>query len=194
MKRLLAAMTASLMVLALAGSALASSPSTSGNKLQCFSGTTDGGYGGTCTLIKNGATLNTTDGNTNGSYAGVYIENTNLGGKLLAAVNKLSFTFTGGPVVGGSPRMSIGIDENGDGTTEAYAFVDAALCGLTTGGTVGLNCPVAYGSTVYANWAAFAAANPTFKLSTDTVPFVIADQPFSGTVTNVQLGRGPAKS
>ena len=46
------------------------------NKLQCFDGTTDGGYGGTCTLNSNGAkgsaTLDLTSSNPAGDYAGVY--------------------------------------------------------------------------------------------------------------------------
>jgi hypothetical protein len=50
---------------------------TAGNKLQCFSGTTDGGFNGTCELIENGAILDTNDGDLdpNNNYAGVYILN-----------------------------------------------------------------------------------------------------------------------
>jgi len=168
--------------------------SSSGNKLQCFSGTEDGGvYGGTCALTGNGcATLDTTDGNPNGSYAGVYVS-PGLPGKPIGDVKKLSFSFDGGPVTGGSPRLSIPIDENGDGTTDAYAFIDAATCGVASGGTVDLSCPVVYDNVTYANWAAFAAANPTYRIGSDALAFVIVDQPFYGTVCNVQLGKAPAK-
>ena len=45
------------------------------------------------------------------------------------------------------------------------------------------------------NWAAFAAAHPTWKVSMNSVndvPFVIVDQPGRWTITNVQLGQGEA--
>jgi len=187
-------------VLALAGGALADS--TNGNKLQCFSGSTDGGgFNGTCTLTSSGAVLNTVDGDAdpNNNYAGVYVQNTNLDGKLVSHVNMLAFSYSGTSAAGGSPRLSIPIDENGDGTTEAYAFVDTLGCNdgsAETGTLDAINdatCSVAYGSTVYASWAAFAAANPTFRIASDSVAFVIIDQPGVFTITNVQLGRGPAK-
>src|SRR5213075_2705698 len=85
-----------------------------GNKLQCFSGTTDGDqggvtYGGTCSLTEAGvATLDNTDGDTDGSYSGVYIQNSNLDGKLLKEVNRLGFSFTGVPTAG-SPRLTLPI-------------------------------------------------------------------------------------
>ena len=48
------------LVRAVASGALADS--TSGSKLQCFSGSTDvGGFKGTCTLTSSGADLNTID-------------------------------------------------------------------------------------------------------------------------------------
>ena len=84
------------LVLAVASGALADS--TSGNKLQCFSGSTDGGgFNGTCTLTTSGAELNTIDNDAdpNNNYAGVYVQNTNLGGKLLGHVNKLAFSYEG---------------------------------------------------------------------------------------------------
>ena len=169
------------------------------NPLLCFSGTTDGTtYGGVCTINPGGtsATLNTADGDPDGSYAGVYYASSNLSGDSVATVTGLSFTYTctsaATCVTGGSPRMSIPIDTNADGDTESYAFIDANNCGQAggTGGTVNQNCPVFFGSTLYANWAAFAAANPTYRIATDAVSFVIADQPFVGIVSNVQLGQG----
>jgi hypothetical protein len=173
-----------------------------GNKLQCFSGTTDGEYNGTCELMPpNAAHLNTTDEDIdpNNSYAGVYIQNSNLDGKLLADVNKLSFDYNGETAVGGSPRISIPIDEDGDGTTEAYAFIDTLGCndGNANMGTLDAindaTCTVAYGSATYENWAAFASANPTYMIASDALAFVIVDQPGQFTISNVQLGRGPAR-
>ena len=43
----------------------------------------------------------------------------------------------------------------------------------------------------YANWAAFVA---TGYLISGDVPFVIVDQPGTFSITNVQIGRGAAKS
>ena len=62
-----------------------------------------------------------TDTNPNNNYAGVYVGNSKLEGLLIGEVEKLSLQLHGGPVVGGSPRFSIPIDTDGDGTTEAYA-------------------------------------------------------------------------
>ena len=174
------------------------------NPLLCFSGTTDGPqggitYGGVCTINAGGtsATLNTTDGDPDGSYAGVYYAESDISGDLVGTVTGLSFTYScttaATCVTGGSPRMSIPIDTDGDGDTESFAFIDANNCGQVgaTSGTVNQNCPVFFGSTLYANWAAFVAANSTARIANDDqVPFVIADQPFLGTVSNVQLGQG----
>jgi len=176
-------------------SAAAAGNANNGNKLQCFSGTEDGGFNGTCALLGGGcASLDTVDNDTdpNNAYAGVYVS-PGLPGKPISDVKKLSFTFDGGPVAGGSPRLSIPIDVNGDGTTDAYAFIDAANCGLTSGGTVGLSCPVAFGDVLYTDWAAFVAANPTYRIGRDALAFVIVDQPFQGTVCDVQLGKATAR-
>jgi hypothetical protein len=169
------------------------------NPLLCFDGTTDGGFNGHCVITADGAVLDTADGDAdpNNAYAGVYYEVTSLGGELVGDVSDVSFDYECADgivdfcVTGGSPRVSIPIDTDADGTTESYAFIDAANCGQTgdMSGTVDLSCPVFFGSTLYANWAAFAAANPTYRIATDAVPFVIADQPFRGTVSDVQLGQ-----
>jgi hypothetical protein len=183
------------------------------NPLLCFSGTTDpGGFHGTCTLIAGGAILNTFDGDAdpNNAYAGVYYAQSTLPGKPLAAASVISFTYAaaaGTTASGGSPRVSIGIDENNNGTRESYAFVDTLGCnnGSPNNGTLSFSdptCTVAYfgpgatpGGESWVNWAAFAAGHPTWKISMNTVddvPFVIVDQPGLWTVTNVQLGQGEA--
>ena len=185
-----------LVVLALGSVALAAPGS--GNRLYCFSGTEDGGSNGTCTLAADGAVLNTNDGDTdpNNNYAGVYVGNSKLEGLLIGEVEKLSFSYSGGPVVGGSPRLSIPIDQNGDGTTEAYAFVDAVGCndGQGTVDAIGdASCLVSYGGVTYANWDAFVAANPAYRIASNRVAFVIADQPGSFTITDVELRQKPGK-
>ncbi len=173
------------------------------NPLLCFSGTTDGGFNGTCTLTASGAILNTFDGDTNpnNAYAGVYYAESNLSGRPLATVTA-SFDYAaaaGTTASGGSPRVSIPIDEDGDGTTEFYAFADTLGCnnGSANNGTLSLGdptCQISYGGDPathpgYANWALFAAAHPTWTVS-DDLPFVIVDQPGLWTVSNVQLGQG----
>lgn len=170
-----------------------------GNKLLVFDGPSEGwGYGGSAVANGDGsATLDTTDGNPAGSYAGVYIW-PSLPPKPIGDVNKLSFTFDGGPVTGGSPRFSIPIDENGDGGWDNFAFIDAANCGVAsgstvTGVTVNLECPVFYYDTLYPNWAAFAAAHADYRIAKDAVTFIIADQPFQGKIYNVQIGKAAAK-
>jgi len=182
-------------------------PAAAANPLLCFDGTTDGGFNGTCTLVPGGASLNTFDSDTNpnNAYAGVFYAQSSLPGQPLAAVSA-SFTYAaaaGTTASGGSPRISIGIDENGNGTRESYAFVDTLGCndGSADNGTLSLSdstCTVAYfgpgapvGGESWANWAAFAAAHPTWKISMNSVedvPFVIVDQPGLWTVTNVHLG------
>jgi hypothetical protein len=159
------------------------------NPLLCFEGAP-----GDCTINADGtsATLNTA----NGGYAGVYYASSNISGDSVATVTGLSFTYTCASttncVTGGSPRMSIPIDTDGDGDTESYAFIDANNCGMTaaTTGTVTQLCPVFFGGTLYANWAAFVADNADALIATDALPFVVADQRFIGVISNVQLGQG----
>lgn len=168
----------------------------SASPLMCFSGTTDGGYNGTCTLSGNTAVVNTVDGDVdpNNAYGGVYYEQTNLSGKLISQVDKLAFSYDGTGASGGSPRFSVPIDENNDGVYDGFAFVDSLGCndGDANVGTVDVvndpTCTIQYGSDTFPNWAAFVAAHPTYRISTDTIPFVIVDQPGQFTLSNVQIG------
>jgi len=127
-----------------------------------------------------------------GEYGGVYVPGKAQSGELLADVT-YSFTNAGGDVAGGAPRLSIPIDDPSTGPTlDAYAFIDVANCGGLTGGTTlvsteSVTCPVFYGDASYANWAAFAAAEPTFRIARGRDAFVIADQPGSYAVSNVVL-------
>jgi hypothetical protein len=177
-----------------AGSAAAANP-----HLLCFDGPSDGSiYGGVCTLNAGGtgATLDNTGGDADGSYSGVNFATSSLSGKLLSQVSDLSFTYTGTPTAG-SPRISLPIDTNADGTTDFYAFIGAFYCNNGAGLVDPLTdatCTIFYtGGPVAgdANWAAFVAAHPTWRVSS-SVPFVIADDAGFWTVDNVHLGAAVA--
>ena len=166
-----------------AGVALGAKPEGAGTKLRCFTGD-----GGSCTINEAAETV-TLDTSPSG-YAGVYLNNANSLKNRNVSSTDFSFNYlcadgsTTTCVAGGSPRLSIPIDSTGDGVTDAYAFIDAANCGSTGTVGTGAGCMVFYGPTTYANWDAFAAANPTYTTG-DAVAFVIADQPFEGTISNV---------
>ena len=181
----------------------APAPTQNPNPLICFDGPEVGVANGDCTLITGGATLDATDGdeNPNNQAAGVFYQVSGLSGKPLAEVNTANVRFTyaagaGTTASGGSPRVSIPIDADGNGSFDAFAFADTLGCndGNANSGTFMLGsatCHISYGADApefpgYANWAAFAAAHPTGKVSND-LPFVIADQPGFWTVTNVHL-------
>lgn len=180
---------------ALVGGSAALAGSENGNTLSCFSGTQDGVANGMCTLTADGAVLDNVDGDTDpfNNYSGVYLQNSNLDGKTLGTVNKLSFRYTGEPTAG-SPRFSLPID-TGSGTTAFYAFVSAFYCNDGNGLVDALNdatCTIQAGSESFPNWAAMLAAHPDWRVGPD-LPFVIADDPGTWTVSDVQLGKGPAK-
>lgn len=158
-----------------------------GPKLQTF-GTgevTVGTVGGASATIINDA----------GEFGGVFVSSKTQGSK---ALDKVVFQFTNrGDVAGGAPRFSIGIDtDNRANTNNGFAFLDAAGCGATVGpntttatlvSTQNPACAVNFGGTDYANWDAFAAANPTYRTNPGGTPFIIADQPGSYSVTDIVL-------
>jgi hypothetical protein len=163
------------------------------NKLRCFSGTTDGiqdgvQYGGTCTLVggtKGPATtaiLDNTDGDSDGSYSGVYVLNNTLSGKLLSQVTQLSFDFTGSAPGAGAPRFSLPVSTGG------YAFIGGYYC--NDGGHIDINnasCIVWYNGVSYPTWADFAASNPAARVGS-ALTFIIADEAGSWTVSNAKIG------
>lgn len=171
MKRVLVA----LMVAAVAAIGFGSvAASASANKLQAF-GT------GTVTITGDSATIV----NGAGEYGGVYIHSRGHSAKPLNAVH-FSFDSTGDSA-GGAPRFSIPID---DGTTVLkYAFIGVLNCGYSTGAvsTDLPNCMVNFNSVDYANWDAFASSNPSFRIAPGKIPFIIADQPGSYAVSNIDL-------
>jgi hypothetical protein len=145
--------------------------SASANNLQTFgTGTvTIGPDGDSATIV-----LTASD-----QYGGVYLNSKSQSAKPLNAVH-VSFVSTG-DVTGGAPRFSIPIDTDGvGGTVEGYAFLDAAGCGGVSGGTTTVStsssvCHVNFMGADYANWAAFADANPTYRIAPGAIPFIIAD-------------------
>jgi hypothetical protein len=152
------------------------------------------------TFADNGATVTQPDATSAyivvgaGQDGGVYQDKFN--SQKLSKV-KLAFV-SSGDVQGGAPRWSVPIDTNKDSkTTEGFAFMDAAGCGATVGvnpahvptlvSTASPTCAVNFQSVDYANWAAFAAANPDFKTSKADVTFVIADVPGNYFISGVKF-------
>lgn len=116
-------------------------------------------------------------------FGGVFINSKKQSGRLLSDVD---FAFTSsGDVAGGAPRFSIPIDDGSFDPTQDFAFIDAANCGATVGdnpegeetvvSTENPACQVFFDGTLYANWDAFAAANPTYRIAKGELPFIIAD-------------------
>lgn len=153
---------------------VASAAPAKAQALICFSG-----GGATCVVSNdNAATLDVPGG----GYAGVYVNGKSYSNKPAASVD-FSFDYWG-DVSGGSPRLSIPMN---DGTSPTpYAFLDAAGCGYVTDvtpntfhtvSTTLATCATTFKGVTYANWDAFAAANPTVRIASGTLAFVIADQP-----------------
>jgi hypothetical protein len=69
-------------------------------------------------------------------------------------------------------------------TRTGYAFFDAAGCGGVVGpgtsnvfvSTQNPACKVNFANRDYANWDAFADANPDYRTSPGWTPFIIADR------------------
>lgn len=174
------------------------------NKLKCFDGPSDGSiYGGKCTLLSKGAkgkaTLDNTDSNPNGDYAGVYTAKPTISGRLLGQVKQLGYHYKGNIAPQpGNLSLNVPLDEDNNGTTEEYAFVDAFYCPGTNGAVNVVkdpNCTIYVGGvTPYPNWAALVAAHPTWRVATDNVPFIVAERtpsepPAFWTVSNVKFGK-----
>ncbi|MES3001868.1 MAG: hypothetical protein V4787_14345 [Pseudomonadota bacterium] len=89
--------------------------------------------------------------------------------------------------------MSIPINISGvGGAVDGYAFLDVAGCGGTasnpaTVSTADANCHVNFMSVDYDNWAEFTASFPNARVSLGAIPFIIADQPGSYSIYNIDL-------
>jgi hypothetical protein len=133
-----------------------------------------------------------------GEYGGLYATKAAPSAKLTQVV----FTFkTDGDVQAGALRWSIPIDVTGDGRWDDYASLDAANCGATAGtndakvitvvSTDNPNCKVFLNSKptmVWANWAAFAAENPAYRVAKKDIPFIITDAAGDYHVYGFQFG------
>jgi hypothetical protein len=173
------------------------------NKLQCFAGPTDLTiYGGSCTINSNGAkgsaTLDLSDGDADGEYAGVYTLESTVYGALLTDLTQLSYHYSASTTpLPGNLSYNIPIDEDGNGSTDFYAFVDAFYC-PGTNGVVNITTDAACGiwaeNVQYPNWAALLAAYPGARVATDAFVFVVAQrtpaEPLAVyTVSNVKFGK-----
>jgi hypothetical protein len=123
--------------------------------------------------------------NAAGEYSGVYLKTGN-GSRPLRSI-RFSFNYDG-DIAGGAPRFSIPIDTDGDRTADGYAFLDAINCGdLGTVSTTDSNCKVFFDTEVFDSWAAFAKAHPKYRVPLAEIPFIIADQPGTYKITNIDL-------
>jgi len=156
------------------------------NKLKCFDGPSEGApQGGACTIQGRGAmgpaTLDVSSTDPDGDYAGVYYQEGSIYGAELGDIKQLSFHYVAndddlGP---GNLSLNIPIDEDGDGTTEQYAFIDVFYCPGTDGVVDAIEddaCGIWYNSIQYTNWDAFVAAFPDALIATDNFAFVIAER------------------
>jgi opacity protein-like surface antigen len=157
--RRLAPVLALAAVMAIAGTAVAKQP----GKLTTF-GTGDASLSGGVLTLHNDA----------GEYSGVYLKSISRKARPLESVH---FSFNrSGDVQGGAPRFSIPIDTNRNGQLDGYAFIDVNSCGgSTTVSTEASTCGVYFRDNFFANWAAMADANPSWRLASGKVPFIIAD-------------------
>jgi len=180
------------------------------NKLTCFDGHSEGTiYGGRCTIKghpeQGPATLDNRENDPDGDYAGVYVPHSAMSGKLLSKVKKLGYNYKGNITPKpGNLSLNVPLDENNNGTTEEYAFIDAAHDAQHCPGKNGhvdiikdKHCGIFAGSlptVFYANWAALVAAHPTWKVATDHPPIVIAERtrsepPAKWKVDHVRFGK-----
>ena len=122
-----------------------------------------------------------------GQYGGVYVNSKSNSGK---AIGDVSFSFTATEDFGGgAPRFSLPINATGtDNSVAYYAFVDRTSCGeAALVSTDSATCVVYAGSEAFANWAAFVAAHPTYRIAPGTIPFMISDAPGTYVVSDIDL-------
>jgi hypothetical protein len=193
--RLPAAALAVLLLAFSAGTVMAAAPGTAPgqNKIVCFQS-----GAATCTVNTNGAKGSVTFKVTGPGAASAYYVgyNASVYGVKLSSLSLLSFQYTGNAATAGAPRFSIPIDQNNDGYTEAFAFVPAVSCNNGQGkvDVIGdSTCLVYYapdGVTGWANWAAFAAAHPTYEVAElDNYVFPTADEVGTWTLSQLVIGK-----
>ena len=169
MKRLMVPLVSAMVLVALAILPIAAAPQI---HYRTFgSATVTEGPAGTFTIVSDGPDP-TYDPSP--EYGGVYVNSKSNSGK---AIGSVSFSFvSSGEVAGGAPRFSIPIDTDGvTNTADFYAFMDVAGWSSNLVSTESSTCQVSAGSETFANWAALAAAHPTYRIAPGSIPFIIAD-------------------
>jgi hypothetical protein len=170
-------------VLALSAAGLLALPAAAAPQLETFGTGQVTTSGGTVTITN--TIVNDPVWGVGPSYGGVYLKSRSLSSKL--ADVEVSFRSTG-DVAGGAPRFSIPIDDRDPATKDTYAFLAPDRCGGASGqstvvSTELANCIVdlngnfaaSLAGASYANWDAFVAANPTFRVQPGGIPIIIAD-------------------
>ena len=112
---------------------------------------------------------------------------------LLSDTSQLSFLYTG-EATAGSPRFSIPVDTNSDGTSDGYLFVSAYYCNDGAGLVDVINDPTCtmytnFSAESFDNWADLIATHPDWEIANDAYVFLIADDPGIWTVNNVKFGK-----
>ena len=118
-----------------------------------------------------------------GEFGGVFDNGKGQTGK---RVGDVVYAFTSrGDVGGGAPRWALPINDGDFDPFTDFAAIDAAGCGAVVGdnpsndatlvSTQNPACHVNFHNTDYANWTAFATANPTFTIAKGQIPFIISD-------------------
>lgn len=145
--------------------------------------------------IDNGAVLLANDP---GEYSGVYIRSwlREGGFKSLSEITTASFKVEG-YVGAGSPRISLPLDVDGNGTTDGWAYLSAFYCAGVDG--VGVDtadftsspasCTIytSLDGVGYAGLAGLQAAYPTARVARNNATFVILDETGSSTISDLQI-------
>lgn len=179
MKRLL-----TLLLVALAMPAAAFAATESGNSLRPF---------GTGTVTNEGGAITLT--NDAGEYSGVYLPGWLRGGPALDEISSLSFEVSG-QLNASSPRVSLPIDIDCDGDTEAWAYLSAFYC-LRPQTYPWQPVNFLYDCQIYTSLggphvgiAGLAAAYPDARVATDNYVFIVLDDsPATAGIRNVSIGR-----
>jgi len=167
--------------------AIAATVVAASNKLR----TAVGGAGQAFVFSSTSAQLRLSGTGNGVDYAAIYTTAKSPAGKLLSEVD-MGFNIAApegqnGYVQGGAPRLTIPIDFDGDLLWDDFASIDWNSCGGTVDGTGRLTSSVLVSTTSstcgvslngggsYANWDAFAAANPTYRIAKGQQAFIIAD-------------------
>jgi hypothetical protein len=132
--------------------------------------------GGTATLA-----------NDSGEYSGIYLRGKPLSARRLSGVH-ISFRSTG-DTAGGAPRFSIPLNTGHTESVTPFAFLDVNNCGGPVVSTDDPDCKVFlnFSSESFDNWDDLVATHPSWRVTRRGIPFIIADQPGTYRVSNIDL-------